>query len=234
MTISNVQPGQRAPDVFVDRRAREGLGNAAPGYVCELKLDGLSMSAQFRDGALAQAVTRGDGIVGEDVTENVRTIRSIPLRLAGRAPALLEVRGFRLEDYGVFFDVEVPAGDAELERYAQSVVLRLHEVWVSRQLVALKAKLQRTDPSAQVEVYNRLFGELMGAQEGPHQYNGEPGTLKIDDPASPITKHFGGRGFSAYAKTFFRSAGFSGSINTLLPLAMVDGRWAWTWRHCSA
>jgi type 1 glutamine amidotransferase len=40
------------------------------------------------------------------------------------------------------------------------------------------------------------FGELMGAQEGPHQYNGEPGTLKIDDPDSPLTKHFGGRGFS--------------------------------------
>jgi type 1 glutamine amidotransferase len=40
------------------------------------------------------------------------------------------------------------------------------------------------------------FGELMGAQEGPHQYNGEPGTLKIDDPASPLTKHFGGKGFS--------------------------------------
>ncbi len=42
----------------------------------------------------------------------------------------------------------------------------------------------------------REFGELMGAQEGPHQYNGEPGTLKIDDAASPITRHFGGRGFS--------------------------------------
>jgi type 1 glutamine amidotransferase len=42
----------------------------------------------------------------------------------------------------------------------------------------------------------REFGELMGAQEGPHQYNGEPGTLKIDDPGSPLTKHFGGRGFS--------------------------------------
>jgi type 1 glutamine amidotransferase len=42
----------------------------------------------------------------------------------------------------------------------------------------------------------REFGELMGAQEGPHQYNGEPGTLKIDDPGSPLTKHFGGDGFS--------------------------------------
>jgi len=42
----------------------------------------------------------------------------------------------------------------------------------------------------------REFGELMGAQEGPHQYNGEPGTLKIDDPDSPLTKHFGGKGFT--------------------------------------
>ena len=42
----------------------------------------------------------------------------------------------------------------------------------------------------------REFGELMGAQEGPHQYNGEPGTLKIDDPDSPLTRHFGGKGFS--------------------------------------
>jgi type 1 glutamine amidotransferase len=42
----------------------------------------------------------------------------------------------------------------------------------------------------------RPFGELMGAQEGPHQYNGEPGTLKIDDPDSPLTRHFGGQGFS--------------------------------------
>jgi DNA primase len=60
---------------------------------------------------------------------------------------------------------QVPAGDAELERYAQSVVLRLHEVWVSRQVVALKAKLQRTDPSAETEVYNRLFGELMALEK---------------------------------------------------------------------
>ena len=42
----------------------------------------------------------------------------------------------------------------------------------------------------------REFGELMGAQEGPHQYNGEPGTLKIDDPGSPLTSHFHGKGFS--------------------------------------
>ncbi|HEY9378315.1 MAG TPA: hypothetical protein VIQ02_14625, partial [Jiangellaceae bacterium] len=55
----------------------------------------------------------------------------------------------------------VPADDAALPRYAESVVLRLHEVWVSRRLVTLKARLQRTDPSEQTAAYNRLFAELM-------------------------------------------------------------------------
>ncbi|SDU61260.1 DNA primase [Jiangella alkaliphila] len=59
----------------------------------------------------------------------------------------------------------MPVDENAVQRYADSVVLRLHEVWVSRQLVALKAKLQRTDPSAQVEVYNRLFGELMALEK---------------------------------------------------------------------
>ncbi|WP_216843828.1 DNA primase [Phytoactinopolyspora alkaliphila] len=55
----------------------------------------------------------------------------------------------------------IPADDAGVPRYVESVVLRLTEVWVSRRLVSLKARLQRTDPSAETEVYNRLFGELM-------------------------------------------------------------------------
>jgi DNA primase len=59
----------------------------------------------------------------------------------------------------------VPAEESAMQRYVESVVLRQHEVWVSRQLVSLKARLQRTDPSAQVEVYNRLFGELMALEK---------------------------------------------------------------------
>jgi DNA primase len=59
----------------------------------------------------------------------------------------------------------VPADDAALPRYAESVVLRLHEVWVSRKLVSLKARLQRTDPSEQTGAYNRLFGELMALEK---------------------------------------------------------------------
>src|SRR5712692_4857711 len=66
------------------------IGNV--DYVTELKLDGLSMAAHYRDGQFTQAVTRGDGLVGEDVTENARTIRSLPLHISAERP-MLEVRG---------------------------------------------------------------------------------------------------------------------------------------------
>ena len=73
-----------------DLRVREEVPN--PTYVVEQKIDGLSVSLEYHDGELAVGSTRGDGFVGEDVTGNIRTIRSIPLRLED-APALLEVRG---------------------------------------------------------------------------------------------------------------------------------------------
>lgn len=63
-----------------DRRVRDLLGEENFAYVAELKLDGLSLAVRYREGKLAQAVTRGDGATGEDVTENARTIRSIPFR----------------------------------------------------------------------------------------------------------------------------------------------------------
>lgn len=69
------------------------LGREPSGYVCELKIDGLAVSITYDDGRLVRAATRGDGIVGEDITANVRTIDAVPLRLQGSPPALLEVRG---------------------------------------------------------------------------------------------------------------------------------------------
>jgi len=79
-----------------DRRVRELLGVDSVRYVAEPKLDGLSVELVYRDGRFVRGSTRGDGRVGEDVTSNLRTIRSIPLRLRpadGTVPALLEVRG---------------------------------------------------------------------------------------------------------------------------------------------
>ena len=75
-----------------DRRVRQLLGDAPYRYVAELKLDGLSMAAHYRDGYFRQGVTRGDGLIGEDVTENARTIRSLPLRARDGLPEF-EVRG---------------------------------------------------------------------------------------------------------------------------------------------
>src|SRR5947209_2150827 len=75
-----------------DRRVRELLGEEPFAYVAELKLDGLSMAVHYRQGRLATAITRGDGVVGEDVTENARTIRSLPLYLKSREHDF-EVRG---------------------------------------------------------------------------------------------------------------------------------------------
>jgi DNA ligase (NAD+) len=77
-----------------DRRCREGLDAQAVEYAAELKFDGLAVTLAYEDGIFAQGATRGDGSSGEDVTANLRTVRSIPLRLAmAKPPKLLEVRG---------------------------------------------------------------------------------------------------------------------------------------------
>jgi len=77
-----------------DRRVHERLGVTGDlDYVAEPKLDGLAVTVIYREGLLAQAATRGDGLTGEDVTPNVRTIRAVPQRLRPPAPPLLEARG---------------------------------------------------------------------------------------------------------------------------------------------
>ena len=85
-----------APEVLEwDARVRKGLDGAAEvSYTAEPKFDGTSVSLRYEHGLLVQAGTRGDGMNGEDVTANVRTIRSVPLRLLGKGwPDILEVRG---------------------------------------------------------------------------------------------------------------------------------------------
>ncbi len=85
--------GATAFDERVRRELELGADASAVEYHAELKFDGLAMSLRYEHGALVQAATRGDGESGEDVTQNIRTIGQIPLRLHGASPPLLEVRG---------------------------------------------------------------------------------------------------------------------------------------------
>ena len=96
-------------------RAAGKLGlNETVEYFCELKLDGLALSLRYEFGLLVQAATRGDGQAGEDVTANVRTIRSIPLKLNAGAPDVLEVRGevfMNLADFSKLNQTQQSRGD---------------------------------------------------------------------------------------------------------------------------
>jgi DNA ligase (NAD+) len=100
-----------------DRRVRELLGAESPRYVAELKLDGLSMAALYRGGRFTQAVTRGDGVVGEDVSENARTIRSLPLR-AKDGLAEFEVRGETVMNRSAFERLNAERDERGLSRFA--------------------------------------------------------------------------------------------------------------------
>ena len=87
-------------------------------YVAELKIDGLSIALTYEDGRLVRGVTRGDGVRGEDVTANVRTIRAIPLRLKEDVPGRLEVRGEVYLPRAAFDRVNQEREDAEEPAFA--------------------------------------------------------------------------------------------------------------------
>jgi DNA ligase (NAD+) len=99
-TVNHVVPMLSLGNAFDDASLRAWYGRAArllgrdiEGFVLEPKIDGLAITLIYENGRLITGATRGDGLQGEDVTPNIRTIRSVPLMLQGAAPALLEVRG---------------------------------------------------------------------------------------------------------------------------------------------
>ncbi|MBK1678767.1 NAD-dependent DNA ligase LigA [Rhodocyclus tenuis] len=109
--------GALAFDARVRRELK--LADDAPPveYCAELKFDGLAMNLRYEDGVLVHAATRGDGETGEDVTQNVRTIRELPLRLKGEAPAVLEVRGevyMRHDDFARYNAAATERGEKTL------------------------------------------------------------------------------------------------------------------------
>jgi len=104
-----------------DERCRKLADGQALDYVAELKIDGLSLSIHYQDGLFVTGVTRGDGSRGEDVTSNVRTIRSVPLKLRGKAGKVgreIEVRGEAYLSRNVFERVNAEREEAGEARFA--------------------------------------------------------------------------------------------------------------------
>ncbi|HEX2420914.1 MAG TPA: NAD-dependent DNA ligase LigA, partial [Acidimicrobiia bacterium] len=99
-------------------RLERGLGRPAEGFSCELKIDGLAVVLTYEDGQLTRAATRGDGTTGEDITGNLRTLKSIPLRLLGKPPRLLEVRGEVYMPLRAFEELNRRQTEAELRIFA--------------------------------------------------------------------------------------------------------------------
>ena len=138
-----------------DRRVRERLeAEGEISYACEPKLDGLAVSLTYRSGSLEIAATRGDGSVGEDVTHNIRTIQTIPLRLSGKdVPGLLEVRG------EVFISI---AGFREMNRRAAE---KGEKLFVNPRNAAA-GSLRQLDPRLAASRPLEIFFYGAGAVEG--------------------------------------------------------------------
>lgn len=101
-----------------DQRVCKSLGLESVEYVCELKIDGLAISIKYENGSLSRAVTRGDGIQGDLVTNNVKTIRSLPLSLTGDYPEEFEIRGEIFMHRKGFDRLNEQRANAELTLYA--------------------------------------------------------------------------------------------------------------------
>ncbi|WP_125716499.1 NAD-dependent DNA ligase LigA [Pseudoalteromonas rubra] len=138
-----------------NRRIKERLlHNNELDFCCEPKLDGLAVSILYRDGVLVQAATRGDGQVGENITENVKTIRNIPLRLRGdNIPAELEVRG------EVFMD---KAGFARLNETAA----KRDEKTFANPRNAAAGSLRQLDPKITAKRPLMFYAYSMGVVQG--------------------------------------------------------------------
>lgn len=104
-----------------DKRVAKGLSGDAYEYFCELKFDGVSISLIYENGMLAKGITRGDGVRGDDVTPNIKTIRTLPLRIKGKhIPASFEVRGEVFLPKNVFKQLNKEREDIGEETYANA------------------------------------------------------------------------------------------------------------------
>ena len=147
-----------------EQLARAGFEAAEVEYACEPKFDGLAVSLRYEHGELVLAATRGDGLVGEDVTPNGRTIRALPLRLTGAAPAVLEVRG------------EVLMYRRDLERLNERSRAAGEKEFANPRNAAA-GSLRQLDPKVTARRRLHFFAYGLGEVAGAHEPATHAGTL---------------------------------------------------------
>ncbi|MEN8250398.1 MAG: NAD-dependent DNA ligase LigA [Bacteroidota bacterium] len=103
-----------------DKRVQKGLEGETYEYFCELKFDGVAISLKYKDGKLVQGITRGDGVQGDNVVNNVRTINTVPLTVSNKAHAKFEVRGEVLLTKKAFEKINQERFEANEELYANA------------------------------------------------------------------------------------------------------------------
>ncbi|HNT49748.1 MAG TPA: NAD-dependent DNA ligase LigA, partial [Cyclobacteriaceae bacterium] len=119
LSLGNTYSAEELTDF--DTRVAKGLDGEAYEYFCELKFDGVSISLMYENGLLTKAVTRGDGVRGDDVTTNIKTIKSLPLRIKAKdVPARFEVRGEVFLSKEVFKQLNKEREDIGEETYANA------------------------------------------------------------------------------------------------------------------
>lgn len=148
-----------------DARVKGGLGADQVDYVVELKIDGLAINLLYEGGRLVRAATRGDGVYGEDVTANVRTIRALPLALRGDYPDRIEVRG----------EVYLPRREFERINRGREAA---DEALFANPRNAAAGSLRQLDPRITAERALDLFVYGVGVREGGRELASHAGTLE--------------------------------------------------------
>ena len=151
--------------------------------VCELKIDGVALSLLYEDGRLVRGATRGDGRVGEDVTDNVRTITVIPDRLRGRPPKVLEVRG----------EVYMPATSFEdLNRRQEEAGARLFANPRNAAAGSLRQKDAKVTASRDLSFFGYQIGEIVGGPPFTHHSETLEYLRKAGFPVNPKIRRVDG------------------------------------------
>lgn len=159
-----------------DNRITKELGRRTSGYVVELKIDGLAVNLHYENGILIRAVTRGDGRVGEDVTANVRTIKSIPLYLEN-APDFIEIRGEAYMPHSEFKRINEERDEEGLPTFVNP-------------RNAAAGSLRQQDPAITANRNLAFFAYAIGSEAGANIHTQQELLHRLEDFHFSVNPHY--------------------------------------------